>query len=150
MNYCRNCASEQIDTAGCKCGAPTGAGRRFCNGCANPTYPEESECPNCGEMLEVGQPTFRNTIVASNPPKDPSMMAALSLIPFPWLGQIFMGQTAKGVTMLIVTVLTSIFLVGLILPILAAYDGYRLAQVLKEGKSIGPWHFFWSIPRSAG
>jgi len=150
MNYCRNCASELADAEACRCGAPPLAGRRFCDGCANPTYPEETECPNCGNKLDAGQPAFRNTIVASNPPKDPSMMAALSFIPLPWLGQIFMGQTTKGITMLLVTVVASVFLIGLILPFVAAYDAYRLAQELREGRSIGPWDFFWSIPSNAG
>ena len=145
MNYCRNCGKPPSSSEKCQCGVPPDAGRRFCDACGNPTYSDESECPNCKHSLESGTPSFKNTIVASNPPKDPIMIAALSIVPFPWLGQIFLGQTAKGISMLVLTYFLSVFLIGLLMIPLAAVDAYKLAKHLKLGGSIGPWDFFWSI-----
>ena len=145
MKYCRNCGQPPESEDKCKCGAPPKGGRGFCNFCGNPTYADEAECPNCQNPLETGLPTFKKTIVASAPPKDPSMIAALSVIPFPWLGQIFLGQTAKGVSMLILTYVLSTFLIGLVMLPIAAIDAYKLAKVLQNGGAIGPWDFFWSI-----
>ena len=147
MKYCRNCGSPTESTEPCRCGAPPMDGRNFCDACADPTYIDETECPNCEHSLASGMPSFKNTIVASKPPKDPSMIAALSVIPFPWLGQIFLGQTAKGISMLLVTYFLSFFLIGIIMLPLAAIDAYKLAKELQDGGSIGPWDFFWSIKK---
>jgi len=147
MKYCRNCGQPSESEETCKCGAPLKGGRRFCDSCGNPTYAEETECPNCQNPLESGTPSFTKTIVASSPPKDPSMIAALSVIPFPWLGQIFLGQTAKGISMLILTYVLSIFLIGIVMLPIAAIDASKLAKVLKDGGAIGPWDFFWSIEK---
>lgn len=149
MKYCRNCGKPPETADACRCGVAPRDGRNFCDNCANPTYSEETECPNCQHALEPGFATFKNTIVASNPPKDPSMIAALSVIPFPWLGQIFLGQTAKGLSMLLLTYFLSFFLVGLVLLPIAAIDAYKLAKELQNGGSIGPWDFFWSIEDSS-
>ena len=147
MKFCRNCGRPPESADACRCGVRPNAGRRFCDECGNPTYPEESQCPNCENELESGTVTIKKTIVASNPPKDPSMIAALSVIPFPWLGQIFLGQTAKGLTMLVITYFLSIFIVGIVLVPIAAIDAYKLAKELQEGRSIGKWDFFWSIDK---
>lgn len=144
--YCRNCGKPvDLNAERCRCGAPPRDGRNFCNCCKNPTYEDESVCSNCGKPLATGRPSFPNTIVASNPPKDPTMVAALSVIPFPWLGQMFLGQTAKGFTMLFVTYVLSFFCIGFLLVPLSAVDAYCLAKVLRDGGSIGPWDFFWSV-----
>jgi predicted amidophosphoribosyltransferase len=149
--YCRNCG-KLVDpkVKRCRCGAPPRDSRNFCNGCGNPTYEDESECSSCGQPLATGRPSFPNTIVASNPPKDPTMVAALSVIPFPCLGQMFLGQMAKGFTMLIVTYVLSFFGIGLLLVPLSAIDAYCLAKVLRDGGSIGPWDFFWSVGKKEG
>lgn len=147
--YCRNCGkSVDPNVERCRCNAPPRDGRNFCNGCGNPTYQDESECTNCCKSLATGRPDFPNSIVASNPSKDPTMVAALSVIPFPWLGQIFLGQTTKGFTMLIVTYLLSYFWIGILLVPVSVVDAYRLAKVLRDGGSIGPWDFFWSVRKN--
>jgi len=78
------------------------------------------------------------------------MVAALSVIPFPWLGQMFLGQTAKGFTMLIITCVLALVNIGfgLLFVLLSAVDAYCLAKVLHDGGSIRPWDFFWSVPKS--
>ena len=49
--------------------------------------------------------------------------------------------------MLVLTCFLSIFLIGLVMLPIAAIDAYKLAKVLQEGGSIGPWDFFWSIKK---
>ena len=143
---CRNCGNP-VDSSDdvCRCGAPPEGGRNFCDRCANPTYEDETECTHCGKSLSSGPPAFSRTIVASTPPKDPTMIAVLSVIPLPWLGQIVMGQAAKGVTMLIVTIALLTVGIGFVLILLAAFDAYCLAKVLRDGGAISPWDFCWSV-----
>jgi hypothetical protein len=91
------------------------------------------------------------TILPSDPPKDPILMAVLSFF-VPWMGQILIGQVAKGVVMLLVTpILFALFVIvtlgmGLvILPfvgVIAVIDAYLLSKKLKDGQAIGGWEFF--------
>lgn len=148
--YCRNCGRTVPPDAGrCRCGAPPMEGRNFCDCCGDPTYIDESVCPNCGRELATGPAPYPNTVVASNPPKQPGQIAAMSLF-LPWWGQIALGQDAKGFLMLLATtVWTGLWWFGaMILPLLAAIDGYVLAKELQAGRAIGPWDFFWGLRKS--
>ncbi|MEI8373943.1 MAG: hypothetical protein WCJ35_14030 [Planctomycetota bacterium] len=80
----------------------------------------------------------------SNPPKDPILMALLSGCCIAWLGQIVLGQTAKGLVMLAICVTLAFIGVGFVGWPLSAVDAYLTAKKLKEGQSVGEWEFFGS------
>ncbi len=87
----------------------------------------------------------------SSPAKDPILMGVLSFF-IPWLGQLVIGQVAKGIVMFLLTpILFAIFVIAtlgmglIVLPfvdLIAAIDAYLLAKKLREGRAIGNWEFF--------
>jgi TM2 domain-containing membrane protein YozV len=84
----------------------------------------------------------------SDPPKDPVLMCILSGL-FVGLGQIVMGQTAKGIVMILFAIFAGLPLalvtLGLSIPgfwAVAAVDAYKIANKLKQGTPVGAWEFF--------
>lgn len=83
----------------------------------------------------------------SDPPKDPVMMCILSVL-IVGLGQIILGQTGKGITMLVGVILFGLFtcfygfLLAPIFWLIAGLDAYKIANKLKQGNSVGAWEFF--------
>lgn len=74
-------------------------------------------------------------------------MALLSGCCIAWLGQILMGQTAKGLVMLAICVTVAIPTAGIGILFgwpLSAVDAYLTAKKLKEGQPVGEWEFFGS------
>jgi TM2 domain-containing membrane protein YozV len=89
---------------------------------------------------------FKSTmqIQPSDPPKNPIIAAVLSLLLLGGVGQIYLGQTKKGVILIILTlVLYCFFGLGIIVAILGTIDAYMLADKLKKGESIGDMQWFW-------
>jgi molecular chaperone DnaK (HSP70)/TM2 domain-containing membrane protein YozV len=83
----------------------------------------------------------------SNPSKNPIFMAILSFL-IVGLGQMIMGQVAKGLVML-VGVITAALVTGGIAATLApvawifsACDAFAIAKKLRAGKAVGKWEFF--------
>jgi hypothetical protein len=159
--YCRHCAQQVSDQAAVctACGSPPLSGKRFCQSCGAETpNPGATVCLKCGVALRgvpIGQAVGDSIdkllnsagansefITPTNPPKDPVLMGVLSLV-VPWLGQIIMGQTLKGVVMLAVTfVLFFAYCFGLLLFPVAAVDAYLIAKKLREGRPVKQWEFF--------
>jgi hypothetical protein len=86
-----------------------------------------------------------DVIVAADPPKDPMLMAILTGCCLVGVGQIILGQTAKGVSILIGSIALALITMGISAPvtmILAAVDAYKIAKKLKEGKTVPKWEFF--------
>ncbi len=107
-------------------------------------------------------------ITPSDPPKDPILIAFLSfLFPGLWLGQIVVGQAAKGIVMIFVAPLLFAALAGvliyidalpklgldldplmqftILLPafgVVVPIDAYLVARSLKAGRPVGKWQFF--------
>lgn len=108
-------------------------------------------CVKCGVSLKGGAAKSSGgggeDIVASDPPKDPVMMCVLSVL-LVGLGQILLGQTAKGITILAGTVALVIFTCGwgaLLAPfiwLISGLDAYKIATKLKDGHSVKQWEFF--------
>jgi TM2 domain-containing membrane protein YozV len=75
---------------------------------------------------------------------EPALAALLSFL-LVGLGQMVLGQTIKGVVMLIVALvlgaLTGCVACLVTFPV-SAIDAYLIAKKLKEGKSVGEWEFF--------
>lgn len=82
-----------------------------------------------------------NQIMPASPPKDPIIAAILSFLLLGGAGHIFLGQTTKGVVLLVVSLLTC----GLG-NIFGAIDAYMIGTRLKEGTPVDEWEFFWTQP----
>ena len=65
----------------------------------------------------------------------------------PGVGHVILGQTVKGLVILLAVVAT--LGVGLLVSAVAALDCYLLAKARKE-RVVGPWEFFPQRERSGG
>jgi hypothetical protein len=84
-------------------------------------------------------------ITASDPPKDPVLMGVLSGCCIVGLGHIILGQTIKGIVMLLAGMALAVLTGGLSAFVIwpaGGIDAYLIAKKLKEGKSVGQWEFF--------
>lgn len=167
--FCRNCGKEVAEQAvACmSCGLAPTNGNKFCWNCAAETNAAAIVCVKCGvpttkpgraataprpakpgAVQVVGE---EQLVYPSDPPKDPVMMCVLSVL-LVGLGQILLGQTAKGITLLfgallggcvlgLVTLGLGFFLVPIIW-LASAIDAYKIANKLKEGTPVGKWEFF--------
>jgi len=82
-------------------------------------------------------------IPPSDPPKDPVIAAVLSVLLLGGVGQMYLGQTKKGIILIVATVVLSCVGVGFVIPFVGAYDAYVIGTKLKSGKSVGDMEFFW-------
>ena len=92
----------------------------------------------------AGQPHSAMLVQPSSPPKNPILMAVLSVL-LVGLGQMILGQVAKGVMMLVGAFVIGIVTAGLGAPVLwamSAYDAYAIAVKLRDGKAVHKWEFF--------
>lgn len=82
-------------------------------------------------------------IQPSNPPKDPIIAAVLSVLLLGGVGQMYLGQTKKGVILIVATIVLSCVGIGFLIPFVGAYDAYVIGNKLKMGKTVGDMEFFW-------
>lgn len=109
--FCRNCGKEVAEQAvACmSCGLAPTNGNKFCWNCTAETNAAAIVCVKCGvptkkagstaapsQVKPVGE---EQLVYPSEPPKDPVMMCVLSVL-LVGLGQILLGQTAKGIASL--------------------------------------------------
>jgi hypothetical protein len=80
---------------------------------------------------ELVQPSGKSTGVA----------ALLSCL-VPGAGHIYLGQTAKGLVVLLGGPLVC-WLGGLLGPLMAV-DAFRMGEKLEEGRPLRKWEFFWN------
>jgi len=83
-------------------------------------------------------------ICPKNPPTEPAVACLLSFL-IVGLGQIILGQTQKGLVMLLAAFVLGAVTFGgvwvVTLPI-SMIDAYLIAKKLKQGNSVGEWEFF--------
>jgi TM2 domain-containing membrane protein YozV len=82
-------------------------------------------------------------IQPSDPPKNAILAAILSLILLGGVGQIYLGQTKKGVILIVATLVLSCIGIGVIIPVIGAVDAYMMADKLQKGETIGDMQWFW-------
>ena len=85
----------------------------------------------------------KTKVPPANPPKDPIIALVLSLLLLGGTGQIYLGQTTKGIVLIAATAILSCVGIGFIVWILGIIDAYQIATMLKNGQSVGEWQFFW-------
>lgn len=89
---------------------------------------------------------FKSTaqIQPSDPPKNPIVALVLSLVVLGGAGQLYLGQTKKGVILIVASLLLSFcFGLGIIPWVLGIIDAYMLADKLQKGQIIGDMQWFW-------
>ncbi len=113
-----------------------------------PPYKEQANSARPGAYsAPVSQPASSKLVQPSNPPKNPFLMAFLSFL-ITGLGQMILGQVAKGVVILVGTITVVIVTGGLAAPlapfvsIFCICDAFAIAKKLKAGKAVGKWEFF--------
>ncbi len=77
-------------------------------------------------------------------PMDPVLMGFVGFCCFSGIAQIILGQTVKGIVMLVLMLLIVVPTagIGLVMNILVGIDAYLIAKKLKEGTPVGKWEFF--------
>ena len=71
------------------------------------------------------------------PDTNPVVVAILNLFLLGGVGYFMMGQQKKGIITLVATLVLSMFGIGMIIPLITAYDAYLLGQKLQNGEAIG-------------
>ena len=82
-------------------------------------------------------------IQPSDPPKNAVIATILSFLLLGGVGQIYLGQTKKGIILIVATIILSCVGVGLIIPVLGAIDAYMMGEKLQKGEAIGDMQWFW-------
>ncbi|MES2643712.1 MAG: hypothetical protein V4850_29770 [Myxococcota bacterium] len=106
--------------------------------------PDPNADPNAaqvGRLAPVSRPapTFSSPVTVPADAPNPAVAALVSLF-VPGAGQIYAGQTAKGVVMMLVAFGTCFG--GGLLNVLAAVDALLIAQRQARGETVGDWQFF--------
>jgi len=152
--YCRNCGKPvDAQAVACmSCGLAPSNGNAFCRNCGADTNPAAIACVKCGAstkgvVVMAGGGSSGGMVHPSEQPKDPVLMGVLSAL-IPGLGQIILGQTAKGIVMLVVATFLTVGTCGwglLLYPlnwVVSGLDAYKIATKLKQGNPVGGWDFF--------
>lgn len=127
----------------------------YCNQCGSHIGTDTTNCHYCGAPNRNLTPMDRYSpsnvtrgkklIFPSNPPKNPLLMAILSGCCINGLGQIILGQTLKGVALLVGSVVlmaaTSGISLLIALPVIAI-DAYLIGKKLEAGNPVEEWEFF--------
>lgn len=149
--HCRTCGKEvHPEAVVClSCGAAPRLGKNYCHGCGGETNPEAAVCMKCGVSLapppaQTNQ-SGRQMIHPPQTPYSPLVMFLASFCCIAGLGQIILGQTIKGVVILLISIVMAVITMGfsaIILWPLGGIDAYCIAKKLQSGKSVGEWEFF--------
>jgi len=121
--------------------------QRTCDRCER-EYGDENTvkiCPTCGNSLAVGEMRSENSR-ESVPTKSPALAGLLSFL-MVGMGQIYIGQIEKGLTMIAVVLLLIVTVVlgplGLLILLFNVIDAFMLARTINKGRTISKWQFFF-------
>ena len=138
--HCTNCSEHISDLAEIcpKCGVRPYVTKNFCHSCGSSVNTNQAMCISCGVQLKEIKKT--QTLDSTNP----AIMGLLSFL-LVGLGQIAMGQTAKGIFMLIGSIVLVFFTSALsffiTIPI-SIIDAVIIANKKQQGNQVGDWEFF--------
>jgi len=132
-------------------GSPANPREAFktCPMCGEQILAVALKCKHCGStfsgLAEVVGGNQQGLVHPSDPPKDPLLMGLLSGCCIAGLGQMILGQVAKGVVILLGAMVIGALTAGVGILVtwpLGGIDAYLVAKKLKDGKSVGQWEFF--------
>ena len=113
---------------------------KYCTNCGAEIDLKAEICPKCG-VRQANPGAYRDTSTHNGyNQKNPVLAAVLSLI-IVGLGQVYNGQTIKGIIIFVAAVILGLTGIGLILSfviwIYAMYDAYTIAQRINDGEIVG-------------
>ena len=129
---------------------------RTCKECES-TYGDHTAvrfCPSCGSTVHVASGEVAAVLsdsecgpeAAATNTKSPVLAALLSFL-MVGMGQIYIGQVEKGLTMIGVVLLLIVTVVlgplGLMILLFNVVDAFVLARIVNKGKPIRKWQFFF-------
>jgi len=113
--FCRNCKNEVMEQAAVcvACGCPPRAANKFCFSCGSETSPHATLCVKCGCALAptaAAAPAYAPARAGTPGAKSRMVYvllgALVGLVGFPGVHNLFAGRTGRGLTQLLVSVLT--------------------------------------------
>ena len=136
----------------------------FCANCNSQVAPGAKNCPVCGAAIQQQQPysqvppqqpygqvppqqpygqvppqqPYGQALVAQ---KSPGLALFLSCL-LAGIGQMYNGQVAKGIVLLVIEVLFWGLFLGWVVSIVAMIDAYKIAEKINQGRVVGDWEFF--------
>lgn len=129
----------------------------YCSKCGKQIADGSRFCPECGTQFGAPSqppPQYQSTAAGTRDqtpaadmvyPKNPSVsphMAWLCII-WPGIPHLIHGQTAKGVMLMVVSVVSLIFpIITLGLIVATTIDAFKVGKVLATGKPVGKWAWF--------
>ena len=114
-----------------------------CPYCDNPLPPQTAQCPHCGAAVTpTSAPAGGQQGGTSTPQSKSPGLALFCSLMIAGCGQLYNGQTAKGVCIFFLCVFLWVVDLGFVVTILACIDAYRIAQKINSGRQVGPWEWF--------
>ncbi|MFA0782122.1 hypothetical protein, partial [Fervidibacter sacchari] len=132
-----------------------GGAREWCPACRTNFYvadpsQEWVHCPNCGQLIHrqvahrqvsaKGQREQKMIVGEKNP-----VVAGLLSFLIVGLGQIYNGQVAKGLVLLVSAIVLGVLTacIGwLVVAVVSIVDAVMIAKKLQQGQAVGEWEWF--------
>ena len=156
--FCTNCGQEIANNAAIcvNCGVAVGQEKKFCGNCGKPVNANQAMCLGCGVLLQQNPGGSVNAAQANaqansqaseqaktvHPSGKSASIAVILSCLIPGLGQIYLGQTLKGVVILGTFLVTCLLFLWIIPWIIAMIDASKIGKKLEAGQSVGEWEFF--------
>jgi TM2 domain-containing membrane protein YozV len=117
------------------------AENKYCTNCGSEIDEKAEICPDCGvRQVDPGAYQETSTHQVKYQEKNPVLALILSLI-IVGLGQVYNGQTVKGIIFFLVAVIIGLTGIGIIISFIiwlyAMYDAYNTAQRINNGEVVG-------------
>ncbi|MGL4669799.1 MAG: zinc-ribbon domain-containing protein [Methanobacteriaceae archaeon] len=123
--------SEEKSISNSEKNSESGKETKFCSNCGAEIDAKAEICPKCG---------VRASGISENQKKEPILSTVLSFL-IPGIGQIYNGQTVKGLILLVgyVMGIFLFFIPGIIVWAYGIYDAHKTAKRINNGEYVGDW-----------